>query len=174
LREQIGVIFQDFVRYHLTASENIGLGCLKAIDDLELIKLSANKSGADAVIAGLSEGYATMLGRWFKQGTQLSGGEWQKVALARAFMRDAGILILDEPTSALDPQSEYDVFCQFRLLTEGKTAIFISHRFSTVRLADRIFVLEHGGIRECGSHQELMALNGRYAELFNLQAEAYR
>ena len=105
---------------------------------------------------------------------QLSGGEWQKVALARAFIRDAHVLVLDEPTSALDAQAEYDVFSRFRVLTEGKTAIFISHRFSTVRLADRIFVLEYGKIRESGSHHELMALNGRYAELFNLQAEAYR
>jgi ABC-type multidrug transport system, ATPase and permease components len=174
LRAQIGVVFQDFVKYHLTASENIGLGRLSAIDDLELVKVSAARSGADAVIERLHDGYETMLGRWFKQGTQLSGGEWQKVALARAFMRDARILILDEPTSALDPQSESDVFKEFRLLTEGKTAVFISHRFSTVRLADRILVLEYGGIRECGSHNELMALNGRYAELFNLQAEAYR
>jgi ATP-binding cassette subfamily B protein len=115
-----------------------------------------------------------MLGRWFNKGTQLSGGEWQKIALARAFMRDARILILDEPTSSLDAQAEYEVFARFRLLTQGKTAIFISHRFSTVRLADRIFVLEHGEIIESGSHQELVDLGGRYAELFNLQAEAYR
>ncbi|BCL81574.1 multidrug ABC transporter permease [Ktedonobacteria bacterium brp13] len=174
LRAQIGVVFQDFVKYHLTASENIGLGRLASIDDLASVKLSAARSGADTVIEQLSDGYETMLGLWFKQGTQLSGGEWQKVALARAFMRDARILILDEPTSALDPQSESDVFKEFRVLTKGKTAIFISHRFSTVRLADRILVLEHGDVRECGSHEELMALNGRYAELFNLQAEAYR
>ncbi|BCL79546.1 multidrug ABC transporter permease [Ktedonobacteria bacterium brp13] len=174
LRAQIGVVFQDFVKYHLTASENIGLGRLASIDDLESVKLSAARSGADTVIEQLSDGYETMLGLWFKQGTQLSGGEWQKIALARAFMRDARILILDEPTSALDPQSEADIFKEFRVLTEDKTAIFISHRFSTVRLADRILVLEHGNVRECGSHKELMALNGRYAELFNLQAEAYR
>ena len=118
-----------------------------------------------------------MLGRWFKdlkESTQLSGGEWQKVALARAFMRDARILVLDEPTSALDAQAEYEVFAHFRALTEGKTAVFISHRFSTVRLADRIFVIEDGHIIESGSHHELMALNGHYAGLFNLQAEAYR
>src|SRR5438270_12986919 len=115
-----------------------------------------------------------MLGKWFEKGTQLSGGEWQKVALARAFMRDARILILDEPTSSLDAQAEYEVFARFRILTQGKTAVFISHRFSTVRLADRIIVLEHGRVIEHGSTQELMQLDGRYAELFNLQAEAYR
>jgi ATP-binding cassette subfamily B protein len=115
-----------------------------------------------------------MLGRWFNKGTQLSGGEWQKVALARAFIRDAGILILDEPTSSLDARAEYEVFTHFRTLTGGKTAIFISHRFSTVRRADRIFVLENGRIIENGSHEQLMDLNGHYAELFNLQAEAYR
>jgi ATP-binding cassette, subfamily B, bacterial len=174
LRAHIGVIFQDFVQYHMTASENIGLGRITEIDDIHNIQHSAEKSGADVVIGRLENGYETMLGRWFKQGVQLSGGEWQKIALARAFMRDAPILVLDEPTSALDPQSEYDVFTRFRQLTEGKTAIFISHRFSTVRLADRILVLEYGGVQECGSHAELMALNGRYAELFNLQAEAYR
>ncbi len=118
-----------------------------------------------------------MLGRWFKDlkdSTQLSGGEWQKIALARAFMRDARILVLDEPTSALDAQAEYEVFTKFRELTRGKTAVFISHRFSTVRLADRIFVIENGSIIESGSHEELIALDGRYAQLFNLQAEAYR
>jgi ATP-binding cassette subfamily B protein len=115
-----------------------------------------------------------MLGKWFESGQQLSGGEWQKIALARAFMRDAQILILDEPTSSLDPQAEYEVFARFRELTAGKSAIFISHRFSTVRLANRILVLEHGGILEQGTHQELLARGGRYAELFTLQAEAYR
>ena len=129
------------------------------------------------VIERLPRGYETMLGRWFKDlkdSTQLSGGEWQKIALARAFMRDASILVLDEPTSSLDAQAEYEVFRHFRALTEGKTAVFISHRFSTVRLADRILVLENGTLIENGSHQQLIALGGRYAELFNLQAEAYR
>ena len=174
LREQVGVIFQDYVHYHMNARENIGMGYIDEVENLELINSAAVKSGANAVIERLPDGYETMLGRWFDEGVQLSGGEWQKVALARAFMRNARILILDEPTSSLDAQAEYDVFARFRVLTEGKTAIFISHRFSTVRLADRIFVLEHGKIIESGSHQELMMHNGRYAELFNLQAEAYR
>ena len=174
LREQVGVIFQDYVNYYMSARENIGVGRINEIENEDLVMSAARKSGANAVIERLASGYDTMLGRWFKDGTQLSGGEWQKVALARAFMRDARILVLDEPTSSLDAQAEYEVFEHFRTLTEGKTAIFISHRFSTVRLADRIFVIEHGGILESGSHQQLMALDGRYAELFNLQAEAYR
>lgn len=174
LREQVGVIFQDYVDYHMSARENIGVGRIAEIENLNLVTSAAQKSGAHSVVEKLPEGYETMLGRWFDEGTQLSGGEWQKVALARAFIRDARILILDEPTSSLDAQAEYEVFAHFRVLTEGKTAIFISHRFSTVRLADRIFVLENGAIIESGSHQELIALGGRYAELFNLQAEAYR
>jgi ATP-binding cassette subfamily B protein len=174
LREQVGVIFQDYVRYNMKANENIGMGRVAEIENQALVTSAARKSGADSVIEKLDDGYESMLGRWFDNGVQLSGGEWQKVALARAFIRDARILILDEPTSALDPQAEYDVFNHFRQLTEGKTAIFISHRFSTVRLADRIFVIEQGILRESGSHRELMDLNGRYAELFNLQAEAYR
>jgi ATP-binding cassette subfamily B protein len=174
LREQVGVIFQDYVNYYMSARENIGVGRIAEVENSELIKSAARKSGANAVIERLDDGYETMLGRWFNEGVQLSGGEWQKVALARAFMRDARILILDEPTSSLDAQAEYEVFSHFRALTEGKTAIFISHRFSTVRLADRIFVIENGTIIENGSHKQLMELDGRYAELFNLQAEAYR
>ncbi|HLZ55768.1 MAG TPA: ABC transporter ATP-binding protein [Ktedonosporobacter sp.] len=174
LREQVGVIFQDFVNYQLSARENIGVGRIAEVDNLDLIASSARKSGANAVIERLTDGYETMLGKWFDEGVQLSGGEWQKVALARAFMREASILVLDEPTSSLDAQAEYEVFSHFRALTEEKTAIFISHRFSTVRLADRIFVLENGNILEDGSHTELIDLDGRYAELFNLQAEAYR
>lgn len=174
LRSQVGVIFQDYATYYMSAQSNIGVGQLNQLENLEAIKQSAAKSGANAVIEKLPEGYDTMLGRWFNEGTQLSGGEWQKIALARAFIRDARILVLDEPTSSLDARAEYDVFVKFRELTEGKTAIFISHRFSTVRLADRIFVIEEGELKENGSHQELMALDGRYAELFNLQANAYR
>ncbi len=174
LREQVGVIFQDYVTYYMSAQENIGVGRIAEIEDRELVTSAARKSGANAVIERLPEQYDTMLGKWFEKGTQLSGGEWQKVALARAFMRDARILILDEPTSSLDAQAESEVFSHFRALTNGKTALFISHRFSTVRLADRIFVLENGTILESGSHGELMHLDGRYAELFNMQAEAYR
>ena len=177
LREQVGVIFQDYVNYYMTAQENIGVGRVDKIEQRELVMSAARKSGANAVIEQLPHGYDTMLGRWFKdlkESTQLSGGEWQKIALARAFMRDARILVLDEPTSALDAQAEHEVFTHFRLLTQGKTAVFISHRFSTVRLADRIFVIENGSILESGSHRELIALHGRYAELFDLQAEAYR
>ena len=174
LREQVGVIFQDYVTYFMSARENIGVGRIAEIEDQELVSSAARKSGANAVIERLPEKYDTMLGKWFDKGTQLSGGEWQKVALARAFMRDARILILDEPTSSLDAQAESEVFSHFRILTEGKTALFISHRFSTVRLADRIFVLENGTILESGSHEQLMEIDGRYAELFNLQAEAYR
>lgn len=177
LREQVGVIFQDYVNYYMTAQENIGVGRIAHIEQRDLVMSAASKSGASTVIEKLPNGYDTMLGRWFKdlkESTQLSGGEWQKIALARAFMRDARILVLDEPTSALDAQAEYEVFTKFRELTRGKTAVFISHRFSTVRLADRIFVIENGSIIESGSHEELIALNGRYAELFNLQAEAYR
>ena len=177
LREQVGVIFQDYVNYYMTAQENIGVGRIEQIEQRDLVVSAARKSGASAVIEKLPNGYDTMLGRWFKDlkdSTQLSGGEWQKIALARAFMRDARILVLDEPTSALDAQAEYEVFTKFRELTKGKTAVFISHRFSTVRLADRIFVIENGSIIESGSHEELIALDGRYAQLFNLQAEAYR
>ncbi len=177
LRAQVGVIFQDYVNYYMTAQENIGVGRVDKIESKELVISAARKSGASAVIEKLPQGYDTMLGRWFKDlkdSTQLSGGEWQKIALARAFMRDARILVLDEPTSALDAQAEYEVFTKFRELTKGKTAVFISHRFSTVRLADRIYVIENGSILESGSHQELITLDGRYAQLFNLQAEAYR
>jgi ATP-binding cassette, subfamily B, bacterial len=173
LRHVVGVIFQDYVTYYMSARENIGVGKVDEIENLERVERAAGKSGANEVISRLPSGYETMLGGWFKDGLQLSGGEWQKVALARAFMRDAPILILDEPTSSLDARAEYEIFTKFRLLTEGKTAVFISHRFSTVRLADRIFVIDQGVIKESGSHGELLALDGYYAELFNLQAEAY-
>jgi ATP-binding cassette, subfamily B, bacterial len=173
-RSQIGVIFQDFVRYHLSASENIGFGQIEAVTDQPRIQGAAAKSGADAVIAGLPEGYETTLGRWFWRGRELSGGEWQKMALARAFMRDCELLVLDEPTAALDAENELRIFQQFRQLIADKTAILISHRFSTVRMADRIFVIENGQINEQGTHAELLARGGTYARLFTLQAESYR
>ncbi len=174
LRRAIGVIFQDYVTYFFSAAENIGVGRLDGMEDREQIEDAAGKSGAAAVIERLPKGYETTLGRWFDEGTQLSGGEWQKVALARAFMRDAEVLILDEPTASLDARAEYEIFARMQALTEGKMALFISHRFSTVRLADRILVLEDGLIKEDGTHVELLALGGTYAELFNLQAAAYR
>lgn len=174
LRNEVGVIFQDYVTYQLTARENIGLARTERIDDMSLITAAAEQSGAHRVIADLPSGYDTLLGRWFEQGHQLSGGEWQKIALARAFMRDAQILILDEPTASLDARAEYDLFLRMRELTAGKTAVFISHRFSTVRLADRILVLDDGQLVEQGTHDELMVLGGLYAELFSLQAASYR
>jgi ATP-binding cassette subfamily B protein len=174
LRQAIGVIFQDYVTYYFTAADNIGVGRVDDMEQLALIEESAKKSGAAAMIEKLPDGYETMLGRWFDQGVQISGGEWQKIALARSFMRDADVLVLDEPTASLDARAEYEVFARMKRLTEGKMALFISHRFSTVRLADRILVLEHGRIKEDGTHEELLELNGAYAELFHLQAAAYR
>lgn len=174
LRQRIGVIFQDFVRYHLPASENIGFGQIEAADQMDKIISSARKSGAHAMIENLPEGYQTMLGRWFHGGHELSLGQWQRIALARAFMRDAEILVLDEPTASLDAQTEYEIFRHFQELTEGKMAILISHRFSTVRMADRIVVIEGGRITEIGSHQELLRREGIYAQLFSMQAEGYR
>jgi len=173
LRAQIGGMFQDYVTYQATAAENIGLGHLDAIADREAILKASRQAGSDGLIAGLPQGYETALGKWFDAGVNLSGGEWQKVALARAFMRDARILLLDEPTSALDAQAEYELFERIHSLTRGRTAVYISHRFSTVRRADRILFLEHGRLVEQGTHEQLMRLNGRYARLFRLQASAY-
>jgi ATP-binding cassette subfamily B protein len=174
LYREIGVIFQDFMRYEMTARENIAVGRIEQIDNLDLIQQSAQKSMAEDVVAKLGAGYEQMLGRRFEGGVDLSGGEWQKVALARAYLRDAQVLILDEPTSALDARSEYEVFQRFAELTAGKMALFISHRFSTVRMADRIVVLENGRIAEEGDHEALTQLGGRYAEMFELQAASYR
>ena len=174
LRQQIGVIFQDFVHYYLSAAENVGFGQIEAVEDRPRIIRSAEKSGAHSVITGLPQGYETTLGRWFSKGRDLSGGEWQKIALGRAFMRDCQVLVLDEPTAALDAENEMRVFQQFRELTSDKMAVLISHRFSTVRMADRIFVIEQGHITEQGTHQELLAQGGTYARLFTLQAESYR
>src|SRR3989440_10846049 len=173
LRAQIGGMFQDYVAYQATAAENIGLGNLSHLADREAVARAGQQAGADSLIAGLPAGYDTALGKWVDARVNLSGGEWQKVALARAFMRDARILLLDEPTSALDAQAEYDLFERLRTLTRGKTAVYISHRFSTVRRADRILFLEHGRLVEQGTHEQLMRLSGRYARLFRLQASAY-
>ncbi|MEX0788538.1 MAG: ABC transporter ATP-binding protein, partial [Anaerolineales bacterium] len=167
-------IFQDFVHYHLAAAENIGFGQIEALEDRPRIVRASEKSGAHPVLEALPNGYDTMLGRWFEKGRDLSGGEWQKVALARAFMRDCEILVLDEPTAALDAENELRVFQQFRALTEDKMAVLISHRFSTVRMADRIYVLEQGEITETGTHAQLVSQGGTYARLFTLQAESYR
>ena len=174
LYSEIGVIFQDYMRYEMTARENIAVGRIEQLENMELVRESAHKSMAEDVVAKLAGGYDQMLGRRFENGVDLSGGEWQKVALARAYLRDAQVLILDEPTSALDARSEYEVFQRFAELTAGKMAIFISHRFSTVRMADRIVVLEKGRIAEEGDHEALTHLGGRYAEMFELQAASYR
>ena len=174
LRDVIGVIFQDFVRYDLKVRENIAVGQIDAIGDQPRIVRASEMSLADSVVANLESGLDHMLGRRFKGGANLSGGEWQKVGLARAYMRDAQILILDEPTAALDARAEYQVFERFADLTEGRMAVLISHRFSTVRMADRIVVLEDGYVTEDGTHDELLIRSGRYAELFTLQAAGYR
>lgn len=174
LRANIGVIFQDFVRYHLTAAENIGVGQIDAMGDRARIERAARKGMADEVVAGLPRGYDQVIGRRFKDGVDLSGGQWQKIAIARAYMRDAQVMILDEPTAALDARSEYEVFERFKELSDNKTAVLISHRFSSVRMADRILVLADGKVEASGTHAELMAQGGRYAELFELQAAGYR
>jgi len=174
LYREIGVIFQDFMRYEMTARENIAVGQIEQINNLARVQQSARKSLADDVVQKLPSGYEQMLGRRFEGGVDLSGGEWQKLALARAYLRDAQLLILDEPTSALDARSEYEVFQRFAELTAGKMALFISHRFSTVRMADRIVVLENGRIGEEGDHDALTRQGGRYAEMFDLQAANYR
>nr|WP_233223106.1 ABC transporter ATP-binding protein [Amycolatopsis sp. BJA-103] len=173
LRQRISAMFQDYVTYQGTASENIGLGDLTHLVDRERIEESAKRAGADERIERLPSGYDSPLGRWFDQGVSLSGGEWQKIALARAFLREAPILILDEPTSALDAQAEHDLFSRLRELSEGRTTLYISHRFSTVRQAERILLLEHGKVAEYGTHDELMAAKAGYADLFTLQAAAY-
>ena len=174
LRANVGVIFQDFVRYHLSAADNIAVGRIDARDDRARIERAAARSLADEVVRRLPDGYDQVLGRRFSRGVELSGGEWQKIAIARAYMRDAALLILDEPTAALDARSEFAVFQRFRELSQGRTAVLISHRFSTVRMADRILVLEAGRIEEIGTHEELLAAGRRYAELFELQAAGYR
>ena len=174
LRASMGVIFQDFVRYNLSAGDNIAVGRIAARDDHARIVRAATSSQADQVIARLPAGYDQMIGKRFKNGVELSGGEWQKIAIARAYMREAEVLILDEPTAALDARSEFEVFQRFKELSKGKTAVLISHRFSSVRMADRILVLADGKVEAEGTHEQLVATPGRYAELFELQAAGYR
>ncbi|MBD0375626.1 MAG: ATP-binding cassette domain-containing protein, partial [Flavisolibacter sp.] len=174
LRAEIGIIFQDYLRYQMTTSENIAVGNINERENHRLIVNSAKKSLASAVIEKLPDKYEQMLGRYFNSGIELSGGEWQKIALARAYMKNAQLMILDEPTAALDARSEFEVFQRFAELTKDKSAILISHRFSTVRMADRILVLDKGEIIEMGSHEELLKMDGLYASLFELQAMGYR
>ncbi len=174
LRRGISVIFQDFAQYQLTARQNIWIGNVARPQDDPAIEEAARAAGADAVIAELGHGYDSMLGKWFEDGEELSIGEWQRVALARAFVRDAEILVFDEPTSALDPVSEWQAFEHIRALSKGRAVVLISHRFSTVRNADRIHILEQGRIVESGAHAELMRLDGRYARMYEVQARAYQ
>ena len=174
LRKEIGVIFQDYMRYDMMAEENVGFGRIEELANQARIEDAARKSLAEPMIAQFAEGYQQMLGRRFENGVDLSAGQWQKIALARAYMRDAQVLILDEPTASLDARAEFEVFQRFADLTRGRMAVLISHRFSTVRMADRILVLDGGEIIEQGTHQQLVAASGRYAELFELQAAGYR
>ena len=174
LRSRIALILQDFVRYSFSASENIGVGAIAHVDERGRVVDAAERALADRVVDRLPLGYDQPLGRRFKDGVELSGGEWQKMAIARAYMRDGEVLVLDEPTAALDARAEYEVFLRFRELSRGRTCLIISHRFSTVRMADRIVVLEDGRVEEAGSHAELLLKSGRYATLFELQAAGYR
>lgn len=173
LRNAIGIIFQDYIRFQMKAAENIAIGNISQLAERPVIKTAAEKSLADTVVDELPKQYEQILGKRFADGVELSGGQWQKVALARAYMREAQLLILDEPTSALDARAEHEVFQRFSELIQGKTAVLISHRFSTVRMADRILFLENGTLKEIGSHEELLKQGGKYAELFHLQAKGY-
>jgi len=174
LRREIGVIFQDYMRYDLLVKENIGFGKIEDLQSADLISNAATKGQASEMIARLPGQFEQVIGRRFEGGVDLSGGEWQKIALARAYMRDAQLLILDEPTATLDARAEYEVFLRFAELTRGRMSVLISHRFSTVRMADRILVLSGGAITEQGTHRELVDQGGLYAELFELQAAGYR
>jgi len=172
-RKKISVVFQDHIKYQLTVRENIYLGNVGQKDNLVRIKDAAGQTGVDKKISGFSSGYDTMLGRWFKNGEELSIGQWQMMAIARAFFRDAELVILDEPSSALDPETEMEIFSKLKKLIQGRCALIISHRYSTVKMADKILVLDSGRIIEQGSHCELMEKKGKYARLFNAQAKAY-
>ena len=174
LWKQFGTIFQDFVKYQMTVRENIAFGQVEKIDDFEEIEKATKKADAEEFILKLPEKYENMLGTRFEGGTDLSLGQWQRIALARAFIRDSSVIILDEPTASLDAKAEYEIFKKFTELTKDKNTFLISHRFSTVRLADRIFVLERGKLLEQGTHEELLEQGGRYAEMFSLQAEGYK
>jgi len=174
LRRQISMIFQDYAKYHLTVQENIGLGNVDCHDDFQAIQAAAEHSGADAVIRRLPDGYDTQLGKYFERGEELSIGQWQKIALARAFLRESQVLVLDEPTAAMDPKAEYAVFQQLQKLAHDKAVVLISHRMSTVRMCDRIYVIDQGRIIEWGNHEQLMHQNGHYANLFETQARNYR
>jgi ATP-binding cassette subfamily B protein len=174
LRMQIGIIFQDYLRYQMTIGKNIATGNIDQQSNNELIRNAAEQSLANLFISKYSNKYEQQLGRRFNDGVELSGGQWQKIALSRAYMKNAQLMILDEPTAALDARTEYEVFQRFADLTKGRTSVLISHRFSTVRMADRIVVLEQGQLLEIGSHEELLQKNGKYAELFHLQAKGYK
>jgi len=173
LRKRIGAVYQDFVRYQFSAGENIGLGDVEHLADQLRVEQAAERGGADTVVAELPQRYETMLGGWFESGQELSAGQWQKIAVSRGFMREAEVLILDEPTASIDAEAEHELFQRFKALAADRTAIVISHRFSTVRMADRIAVLHNGEIEELGSHRELIERDGRYAHLFRLQAQGY-
>ncbi|MCO1575628.1 ABC transporter ATP-binding protein/permease [Crossiella sp. SN42] len=174
LRRNLGVLFQDYIKYELPVRDNIGFGQIEHRGDTERIRRAANASGADSIVDGLPEGYEAMLGRHFENGKQLSGGQWQKVALARAFMRAAPIVVLDEPTASIDAEAETEIFQRFRAIADTSTSLLVAHRFSTVRMADRIVVIDGGRVVEQGTHVELMNLCGHYAYLFNLQAAGYQ
>jgi ATP-binding cassette subfamily B protein/ATP-binding cassette subfamily C protein len=174
LRRRVGAVFQDHVRYQFTAAENIGLGDPRRLEDRAGIEEAARRAGAAPVVEGLPQGYQTVLGGWFEKGTELSAGQWQKLAVARAFMRlDAEVLVLDEPTASIDAEAEHQLFLRFQELAADRSALIISHRFSTMRMADRIAVLHGGRLEELGSHRELLLRGGRYARLFRLQAAGY-
>ena len=174
LRQQISVVFQDYAKYHLSAQDNIWLGNIQVSPEDDAVIAAAKRSGAHEVIQRLPKAYSTMLGKLFKGGEELSIGQWQKIALARAFLRDSGLIVLDEPTSAMEPIAEFEVFSQFRELIRDQSAILITHRLSTVRMADRIYVMDKGCITESGCHDELMDRQGLYANLFETQARNYR